>query len=57
MCISDPKLPQKFIGDGAPLVRDILMMTPPSVIIIHQIESFRPKRESGSKCDGKSVEQ
>jgi hypothetical protein len=29
----------------------------PSVIIIHQIESFRSKRESGSKCDVKSVEQ
>jgi ATP-dependent 26S proteasome regulatory subunit len=43
MCISGPEFPHKFIGDGAPLVPDILMMIPPSVIIIHQIESFRPE--------------
>jgi ATP-dependent 26S proteasome regulatory subunit len=44
MLISDPEFPQKYIGDGAPLIPDILMMIPSSVIIIHQIKSFRPEK-------------
>jgi hypothetical protein len=43
MRISDPEFHQKLISDGAPLIPNILMMIPSSVIIIHQIKSFRPE--------------
>jgi hypothetical protein len=53
MRISGPEFPQKLIGDGALLVRDILLMTPPASSSCIRSNPSGRKRGSGSRYDGK----
>jgi hypothetical protein len=53
MRISGLEFPQKLIGKGAPLVRGILLMTPPASSSCIRSNPSGRKRGSDSNCDGK----